>query len=350
MWPSVLSGIDYILTNRDADGDMMPDMEGIMCSYDNFPMYGLASYIQSQWMAAMASVSKAAEVMGDKQTRRLADEILQKGTRLMDDKLWNGEYYMLFNDYMGGRGEDQGVLTDQMVGQWMAYQSGLGSLLDPGKVHSALQQVMNYSYFEGFGLRNCTWPETPGLFPIQESDLWVDQANTCWTGVELAFASLLLYEGMVEEAEKVIKTVDERYRKAGLYWDHQEFGGHYYRPMSAWSILHGYLGLGINNGSYSFSPKMDRQAYTLFFAHGNGTAHYVRDEGAISIHVRSGKMGLISLGIEDQQVVSKPEITLNGKPVRAKIELEDKNLSISLPVKIELNPGDCLRLSFIYPR
>ncbi len=279
MWPSVVSGINYILSMRDADGDMMPDMEGIMCSYDNFPMYGLASYIQSQWLAAMASVSKAAEVMGDKQTKKLSDEILEKGTRLMDDKLWNGKYFMLSNDYMGERGEDQGVLTDQLVGQWMAYQSGLGSLLEPEKIHSALQQVMDYSYIEGFGLRNCTWPATPDLFPIQESNLWVDQANTCWTGVELAFASLLLYEGMVDEAEKVIKTVDERYRKAGLYWDHQEFGGHYYRPMSAWTILHGYLGLGINNGSYSFSPKMDQQAYTLFFAHGNGTAHYDKGRG-----------------------------------------------------------------------
>jgi len=264
MWPSVVSGIDYILSQRDEDGDMMPDMEGIMCSYDNFPMYGLASYIQSQWLAAMASVSKAADVTGDKRTKKLSDEILEKGTRLMNEKLWNGHYYMLSNDYLGERGEDLGVLTDQVVGQWMAHQSGLGSLLEPEKVRSALQQVMNYSYMEGFGLRNCTWPETPDLFPIHESNLWVDQANTCWTGVELAFASLLLYEGMVDEAEKVIKTVDERYRKAGLYWDHQEFGGHYYRPMSAWAILHGYLGLGINNGTYSFSPKMGQAVYTLF--------------------------------------------------------------------------------------
>ena len=174
----------------------------------------------------------------------------------------------------------------------------------------------------------------------------MDQANTCWTGVELAFASLLLYEGMVNEAEKVIKTVDERYRKAGLYWDHQEFGGHYYRPMSAWAILHGYLGLGINNGTYSFSPKMEQDAYTLFFAHGNGCAHYVREGEGISIEVRSGTMGISTLYIEDKGLVSKPELTLNGVPVRAKIKQEDQKLSISLPERIELNPGDRISLSF----
>ena len=46
MWPSVKKAIEYILTERDHNKDQMPEMNGIMCSYDNFPMYGLASYIQ----------------------------------------------------------------------------------------------------------------------------------------------------------------------------------------------------------------------------------------------------------------------------------------------------------------
>ena len=43
----------------------MPDMNGIMCSYDNFPMYGLASYIQSQWIVALTMASQVAVDMGD---------------------------------------------------------------------------------------------------------------------------------------------------------------------------------------------------------------------------------------------------------------------------------------------
>jgi uncharacterized protein (DUF608 family) len=317
MWPSVTRGIDYILTRRDKDDDMMPDMEGIMSSYDNFPMYGLASYIQSQWLAAMTSVKKAALVTGDRKTGKLAGEILEKGTRLMEEKLWNGSYYMLSNDYTGDRGKDDGVLTDQLVGQWVAHQSGLGHMLAPERVRSALASVMGTSYIDGFGLRNCTWPSTPDLFPIEESNLWVDQANTCWSGVELAFASFLLYEGMVEEAEKVISTVDDRYRRAGLYWDHQEFGGHYYRPMSAWSILHGYLGLGIADGHYTFDPRSGDGDYTMFFSHGNGTAHYSRSDEGIGIHVRTGEMGISSLEIADPGFSGeKPSILVDGKKVK----------------------------------
>gem|GEM_PF-670607 len=355
MWPSVRKGIHYILRERDSDGDMMPDMEGIMCSYDNFPMYGLASYIQSQWMAAMVSVSRAAPVAGDRETGRLAEEILRQGRDLMDSKLWNGEYYRLSNDYRGSHGMDEGILTDQLIGQWVAHQSDLGYLVERDHVRSALSAIFEASYRAGFGLRNCTWPSHPDLYPIHETDLWVDQANTCWSGVELAFASFLIYEGMVREGEEVIRTVDNRYRKSGLYWDHQEFGGHYYRPMSAWSVLHAYLGLGISDGHYSFSPKLSQPEYTLFFSHGNGTAHYLKQGERIFIRVNSGEMEISSLRIGEPAGTSasgqtenpalapgKPAVLINGLPVKARLNMKEGASLISFPEPKTLSEGDIL--------
>jgi uncharacterized protein (DUF608 family) len=317
MWPSVKKGIDYILNNRDADGDSMPEMKGIMCSYDNFPMFGLASYIQSQWLAAMASVKKAAPVVNDDATERLAESILSKGMELMNVRLWNGQYFDLSNDYLGDKGRDKGVLTDQLVGQWVAHQSGLGYIQDPVKIKSSLQTILDHSFTPGFGLRNCTWPEYPDLYPIHETELWVDQANTCWSGVELAFASLLIYEGMTEEGLAVIKTVNDRYRRSGLYWDHQEFGGHYYRPLSAWSILHAFLGLGISCGNYAFNPHMEGDNYRLFFSHGNGTAHYLRQGNKVMISVRSGRMTILSLELKNSGISSaNPLLFVDGKKIK----------------------------------
>ena len=60
---------------EDEDGDRMPDMTGIMSSYDNFPMYGLSSYIQSQWLAAMKSMTVAARVMEDEPARKLYESL-----------------------------------------------------------------------------------------------------------------------------------------------------------------------------------------------------------------------------------------------------------------------------------
>jgi len=291
MWPSIKKAIEYIISERDPNKDLMPEMHGIMCSYDNFPMYGLASYIQSQWLSSLKAASEAASVMGDTASKTRYETIFTKGSKMMDDHLWNGKYYRLANDYdgsTGNKGVDEGCLTDQIIGQWLAHQCGLGYLFKEENVKAALKNIMNMSYKPDFGLRNCSWPEYPELYPIHETDLWVDQANTPWTGVELGFASFLIYEGLVKEGLDVIRTVDNRYRRAGLYFDHQEFGGHYLRPMAAWGILNAFLGLEIHQGDYTFAPKKDGNTYTIFFATPDGTAHYKKTGNISEIHVLTG--------------------------------------------------------------
>ena len=346
MWPSVLKGMEYILRDRDADKDSMPEMAGIMCSYDNFPMYGLASYIQSQWLAAMASVEKAAPFVRDYKSLELAGTIKRKGMALMQDKLWTGKYYGLSNDYQGDKGMDDGILTDQLIGQWVAHQSNLGTIQEEEKVKAALITIMESSYTPAFGLRNCTWPEYPDHYPIHETNLWVDQANTCWSGVELAFAALLIYEGLVDQGQAVIQTVDDRYRKSGLYWDHQEFGGHYYRPMSAWSILHAYLGLGISCGCYSFNPHLEQENYRLFFSHGNGTAHYVRRDNSVIIEVKSGIMAVNALELRNSGLTSEnPEIFVDGKKLRnVKLACSNGSYRIDFGKDLQLNEGTILEI------
>ena len=115
---------------------------------------------------------------------------------------------------------------------------------------------MRMNYRPDQGLRNCQWPGDQFLHPVGK-DTWVDQANTCWTGVELAFVALLYRTGRVEDAETIIKNVDDRYRRLGMYFDHQEFGGHYFRPMSALSIPNAYLGASYSEGILTIDPAHD---------------------------------------------------------------------------------------------
>jgi uncharacterized protein (DUF608 family) len=273
MWPSLKKAFEFGIERWDTNDDHMPDMHGIMSSYDNFPMHGLASYIHSQWINTAKGMYEVSTQLNDPDSL-MYKSIYDKSVSLMEEHLFNGDYYVLANDYTGEKGLDDGVLTDQLIGQWMAHQSGFGHLLNEVRIKKALNSIMDYSFKPGFGLRNCTWPEYPELFPIHESDLWVDQANTCWSGVELAFSSFLMYEDMYDEALLVAKTVDERYRKNGLYFDHQEFGGHYLRPMSAWGILNGMLGLTLKNNNYQFSPCLPKDVFQVLFASNMGTAFF----------------------------------------------------------------------------
>ena len=310
LYPHVKRAIDYIVNHRSATGDQVPTMKGIECSYDNFPMYGYSAYLVSQWICALAGVVRAAEAMQDPDAVQRYGAMLKNARQAMETKLWNGKYYRLYNDEAraGGKGDiSEGCLTDQIIGQWSAHQSGLGPILDQAHVRSALKAVLAASYRPGFGLRNCAWPGTKYWSDI-DRDIWVDQGNTCWSGVELAFASFLLYEGLYEEAMAVIRTVDRRYRKNGLYWDHQEFGGHYFRPMAAWAIVNGLLGFSINQGVLRFAPKLPEKEFKLFFAVPTGTAHYVRSATGVTVRCLSGKLEYRELVVEGGSRRTWPEL------------------------------------------
>ena len=345
IWGNVKRAIDYVLVHRDKDKDLMPEMEGIMCSYDNFPMYGLASYIQSQWLTAMRSAAEAARVLGDTGMEQKCTDIFSKGSTLMDEQLWNGKYYRLYNDYHGEKGIDEGCLTDQIIGQWAAHLTGLGYLFKEEHVKSSLKSILAMSYNKGFGLRNCSWKPYPEMFPIESSDLWVDQANTCWTGVELAFASFLIYEGFYQEGLNVVKTVDDRYRKAGLYWDHQEFGGHYFRPMSAWAIVNALLGLSINQQAYSFAPKIPKTDFTMFFAFSQGTAHFIRKGNTVEIKVLSGKLVCKKISVSGINIPPNAKIKLAGGVLEANINNEGSTYIAMFPKAMSAEEGESIVIS-----
>ncbi|MGD2175427.1 MAG: GH116 family glycosyl hydrolase, partial [Candidatus Brocadiaceae bacterium] len=276
MWPSVKAALDYVLRERDADGDCLPDMEGAMCTYDNFKMYGASSYVSSLWLSALMKAIDAARVLGDAEAAERYSRVLQSARQSFEEKLWNGRYYRLFNDADGEHGElDEGCLTDQLIGQWTNHLTGSGGIVERSRVRKALESICGMS-MQPWGLVNCRWPEDEFLHPVPD-DCWHDQSNTIWSGVELAFASFLIYEDMYEQAMAVIDNVDSRYRRWGLYWDHIEFGGHYYRPMSAWGILNALLGLTISGAAYGFDPKVPQQDVKLFFSFGDGTAHFARE-------------------------------------------------------------------------
>ncbi len=201
------------------------------------------------------------------------------------------------------------------------------------------------SYRPAFGLRNCSWPGD-AIWHDVPADIWVDQANTVWSGVELAFASFLVYEGLVEEGLAVLKTVDERYRRAGRYFDHQEFGGHYFRPLSAWAMLHALAGFTIRDGRYSFAPRLEGDL-RLFVSYGSGTATFERTSTAeresIAIQVHTGTLRLGELALATAGPAGRlAELTVGGAPhplsPRA-IVWEDARLVIPADVRALRGPG-----------
>ncbi len=339
VWPSVKRALEYGLRERDHDGDGLPDMEGIMSSYDNFPMYGVAPYVATQWLAAYASAVEVARILGDATALLRYRDVLQRGLASLEGQAWNGSYYRL---YAKGAQKDEGCLTDQIIGHWAVRLLNLPPFLRNDRVQSALRSIMRINYHADQGLRNCQWPGDKFLHDVDE-DCWVDQANVCWTGVELAFASLLIYEGFTAEALELIRNVDERYRRWGIYWDHQEFGGHYFRPMSSWGIIHAALGFTSVDGVVTFDPKILNQdgSCQLFFITSDGYGRFEKDAEGFTITVLSGSLQLRQLRIRNP---SSQLCTLLIGPASRPLVEEDGFSVARFPEGLSLSAGHSLVL------
>jgi non-lysosomal glucosylceramidase len=292
MWPSVQRALDYALRERDSDGDGIPDAGGVNTSYDNLAMYGAAAYVGSVWLSALLHALAAARRLGDEAAVSTYSALLERAREQFERKLWNGNYYRL---YSAGDQQDEGCLTDQLIGQWCGHLIGLENIVAQDRIGQVIEHILAQSFDPEIGIRNCTYPGS--YFHEVAEDCWWDQGNTSWSGVSLAFAGLLLYQGRTEAAEQVIRAVDQYHRRSGVYFDHPEWGGHYLRPLSAWSILNGALGLSIHAGRYRFAPALQGDRLKLFFATPHGTAHYQQDRqgGTVTLTVASGELRVTDL-------------------------------------------------------
>jgi len=346
MWPSLQKAIEYCVKERDLDGDSMPDMEGIMSSYDNFPMYGVAAYIGSQWLAALDGMVQGARALGDPQAQARYQGFFDKGKDIFEKRLWNGKYYRLWNDEGGKHGgKDEGCLTDQLIGQWTMRFNGQGDLVPREHIKSALKSVIEMSYKPKFGLRNCSWPGATPWADVPDN-IWVDQANTCWSGVELAFATFLIYEGLYQDGINVMRTVDDRYRKVGRYWDHQEFGGHYYRALAAWATVNAMAGLSQNQGVYGFSPKLPKKSLKLYFAVTTGTGHYERSGQRTKLTLATGNMEMKGLNLAMDKPSEKVKVTVDGQqvPAQAAVSADKTEVLLTFASPLLLKAGQVLQV------
>jgi uncharacterized protein (DUF608 family) len=302
LWPHCTRALEDSLRRHDHDGDGVPDMAGIMCSYDNFPMWGVAPYLATQWIAATSAAARAAELLDDAPAATRWSEAAALARAALRSACWNGEYLRLSAGRPGKAPADEGCLSDQLVGQWFAHQLDLPPVLPEAERHTALRAVWKRNFFPDQGLRNCTWPGQ-SVLPEVAPDCWVDQGNTVWTGVELGFACLLLYEGMVDEGLALARHVEARYRRWGMAWNHQEFGGHYFRAMAGVGLLDARAGLRAWFGEWTIAPPKPRpeERYLVCGPEGYGQLLVGGDVSDLRLHWLSGRLSArrLRLGVHE---------------------------------------------------
>lgn len=318
VWDKASKALDFAFEYWDSDSDFVLDREQHN-TYD-IEFYGPNSLTNSMFLAALKAGAEMAEFVHDIKHQIKYQTAFEKGSRKMDELLWNGEYYIQNIEDVNEHKYQYGIgcLSDQVLGQSLAHIAGLGYILPEEHVKKAVKAIYNYNFKSDFrkihsvqrtyvlndesGLILCSWPKggRPRL-PFVYSD-------EVWTGIEYQVASHLIYEGFIDEGLSIVKAVRDRhdgYKRNP--WNEVECGNHYARSLASWAVLIALSGFKYDmvNGKVSFKPVINEEDFSCFWSTGKAWGIYNQKkntdtgEAEWSIEVLYGSLDGIEVNIEN---------------------------------------------------
>lgn len=360
LWPKVKLALEFAWKGSgEVDGKYKwqeharipwdPDKEGVMRgrqhnTYD-IDFFGPNMMTGSLYLAALKACSEMASQMGEANKAVEYQQLYENGKSKYESLLWNGSYFIQkvevaegieIPDRLKSPPDDQGniipkyqfadgCLTDQLLGQYLAFNSGLGYVIDKEKVQQAMSSVFQHNFIPNFS----EYPNVQRVFALNGEGgmvigTWPDgnrpripfvYADEVWTGVEYEAASNMIWSGLVSEGLEVVRAVRQRYRGYNRNpWGEVESGMYYARAMASWSVLLALSGFeydGVNH-LLKFDPKINAGSFSTFWSCGDGWGNYHQNEEQILLHVDFGNLTLKYLDIPRTPV---SEIKVNGESI-----------------------------------
>lgn len=283
LWSNVIRAMDSI-ESLDSDKDGLPDTDTKRNTYDAWNFAGTPAYICILWLAALKAAKIIAETMNDTERAEKWSELLEKGRKSLEEKLWNGKYYNLWSD---GTQTDESLMTDQLDGEWFLRVSGIGGIFDNEKVASILETIFEHNFDSEAGLINASCPDgkSTSLFTYKNC-----QAEAVWTGIGYVTAALALSAGLRDIADIEVESIHDNQMRFGTFWDHWECGHHYTRPMSSFATLNAALGLEVNSAEKTIHLNPVSDNITLPLCLCNALATVKITNGELEINCIEGSL------------------------------------------------------------
>ena len=384
-WPKIKSATEWLF-RQDSDGDALPDK--VTHHTLDEDIAGPSPWISSLWLAALSSSAEMADIAGDQAFAVQCRERVEKGKQSFMKKLWKGDRFIHISpeNEKWRPGSYNGVHIDQVLGQQLAWRTGLDRIIPEKETHIALQNIFRYNFKEDVGPYYAadpinqpsrafavageagtivaTYPgksyrpdgKTKGHEWDGGNQFHQGFYNETMTGFEHAFASHLVYEGMVEEGLRVFRAVHDRHQpnspKPRNPFNEPEAGEHYARAMSAYSVFLALCGFEYNgpSGAIAFSPRLGAEDFRSAFTAAQGWGSFSQKQNdkrmTASLDLKFGQFQLKSFGLVPQKGV-KPktaEVTLNGKPIAATLKVDSGKAQILFDNPVTISLGQSLTI------
>jgi non-lysosomal glucosylceramidase len=270
LWPAARRTLEFCWIPGGWDADRDGVMEGVQHNTMDVEYYGPNPQMGAWYLAALRAAEEMAAAVGDNDFAHSCRALFGSGSQWLDEHLFNGSYYRhevrpviddkdiaagLRHRSMGASSTAEpdlqladGCLVDQLVGQYAATLSGLGDLLDPGHVDTALRSVFrrnfqrsfthHFNHMRSFVLGDeaavlmCSYDQ--GKRPVRPFPYF----SEAMTGFEYTAATGLLQVGAIAEALEIIAAIRNRYDgERRNPFDEAECGHHYARALASWSAF-----------------------------------------------------------------------------------------------------------------
>jgi uncharacterized protein (DUF608 family) len=321
-------------------------------------LYGPSAWLSAHYIGALDAAARMADFVGDDDFAAQCREIRRKGSKFLNENLFNGEYFCqkvdlkdrsllekfgdeavekYWNDETGEIKYQiaDGCGIDAPLAQMYATLYGLEPIFENDKLRSTLQSIYRYNFksmrevinlWRNFCLNDekgvliCTWPH------CNKPAIRLTYNTEVMTGFEYAFAIQLAAEGMIEQSVEIVSAIRDRFDGVKRNpWNEIECGSNYARSMTAFGLLPVLSGFIYDKrrGMLGFIPKLTE--YSSFWALGAAWGTFSQSGNRVTLTLAHGEFQL-----------EKLELSGNIKSMRLNGE------TASLP--LHLNAGDCLRV------
>jgi uncharacterized protein (DUF608 family) len=365
LWPRIKLAMRTLINMDEGDGLLRGPQHNTL----DQPWFGKVAWLSSLYVAAARACEEMAHEMGDEAFEHEARKIIDRGSRSLDGQLFNGRYYVQLPDpqHVHSVGSFDGCEVDQAFGQSWAWQVGLGRILKPENVKTALQSLWTYNFTPDVGpyrkahppgrwyamageagLIMCTWPTGEAARTREGFDFYF---NECMNGFEYQVAGHMLWEGMLTEGLAICRAIHDRYHpRRRNPWNEVECGDHYARSMASYGVFLAACGFEYHgpNAHFGFAPRLQPENFRAPFtaAEGWGTLEQKR-EGQVQtqrIELKHGTLRLRTLAFE-LAPGAKPtavRVTVGDKEFESEHKLESGRLTITLALDLVLEVDHAL--------
>lgn len=369
-WSKIKKTILFLM-KLDKNGDGMEDtpVENTLDAMWD----GEIAWIVGLCIAAVKAGEMMALEMNDEAFAKKCANYVSLGKKNMEEKLFNGEYFIHRPDAEKGRqklGSYNTCHIDQVYGQSWAFQVGLDRILDKEKTITALRNLWKYNFTpdvgpyikEHTGGRPYALPGEGGLImntnPKNEAKPYGDNVtwqmgyfHECMSGFEHQVAAHMMAEGMVDEALILTRMIHDRYHAAKRNpFNEIECSDHYARAMASYGTFITACGFEYNGPQsfIKFAPKITPENFKAPFTAAEGWGSYEQKQAASGMeakfHIKYGSIRLQTIALETNNKVATVLIQSGIKNISCKFEQKGNEIKIILSEPVRVKPSQVLKI------